>query len=686
MAYSRKKTQTKTQHQLRRIRRNRFWLLLYLWIAAAFPEFLLHCATGKNAGTIWNCGLLLGPLFAAGAALILFILCSAIPSPRVNHALSVVYSAGNLLLYGAQLVYYRIFGTFFSVYSMVNGTDALQFGSTIASGFLGSLPILILMAIPLAVLALWGKMLFSFKPLPNWKMQIPMAVFCAAFHLILVLSLPLFGGTSDTSPYGLYHNSSDSYASVNKLGLATAFRLDVQRFFSGEDISGSIVLENPPSNTAQVVPTETGSSASPSDPGETIPLPTEPAWNVLELDFVSLAEQEDRSAIREVHQYFSARSPSRQNEKTGIFAGCNLILITAEAFSDLAVDPVRTPTLYKLMTEGYQFTNYYVPDWGTSTTDGEYAHLTGTVPKSGQWSFSASSDNYMPLTMSQQLIRQGYSAFAYHGHTYDYYDRNEYLENLGYEYKGYGSGLNVTWQWPESDVEVVDLTTGEYVSDTPFTVYYMTISGHREFTFSGNMMSYKNKAAVANEPYSDQVKAYLACQLEFEKSMALLLERLEAAGALDNTVIVITADHYPNGLTPQQLGELLGHTPEQNFEIYKNGLIIWKQGLEPEVIDDPVSHLDILPTLSNLFGLEFDSRLYMGRDVFSDAAPLVMFRNRSWITDLAMYNADTGEVVNLTPTEVTQSYIDSISNEVNNRFTVSARILEYDYWRILFDG
>ena len=166
--------------------------------------------------------------------------------------------------------------------------------------------------------------------------------------------------------------------------------------------------------------------------------------------------------------------------------------------------------------------------------------------------------------------------------------------------------------------------------------------------------------------------------------MELLLQRLEEAGVLDNTVIVIVADHYPYGLTNEQYSELVGHELETNFEIFKNGCIIYKPGIEPTVVTSPTSHLDILPTLSNMFGLEFDSRLYMGRDVFSDAAPLVIFRNRSWITNLAAYNADSKEYTYFTDMEVPQEYLDYIKAEVNNRFTISELILDTNYWSILF--
>lgn len=362
------------------------------------------------------------------------------------------------------------------------------------------------------------------------------------------------------------------------------------------------------------------------------------------------------------------------------------MLITAEAFSGLMIDEVRTPTLYKMYHEGFQLTNYYVPDWGTSTTDGEYAFLTGTIPKANVWSFdrTAQQGNDMPLTLSRQLKALGYGAYAYHGHDYDYYNRDQYLENLGYQYRAYGYGLDIEKQWPESDVEVVEQSYMDFVSKEPFTAYYMSISGHREFNFYGNCMAYKNRELVENEPYSENVRAYLSCQLEFEHALALLVEKLREAGTLENTVFVITADHYPNGLTNEEISELLGHAVEPNFELYKNTCIIYKPGMTPEIIDTPTSHLDLLPTLSNLFGLEFDSRLYMGRDIFSDAEPLVLLRNRSWITDQACYDASTDTLTSLTGDPVEEAYAEAIRNEVSNRFTVSTRILDYDYWRILF--
>lgn len=465
---------------------------------------------------------------------------------------------------------------------------------------------------------------------------------------------------------------------MSRLGLLPAFRLDVHRLIFGFR-GGALVPEQPvPTEPSTEPSSETELSTEPTEP----PVDTGP--NVLDIDFAGLMASETDPTIRQLHDYFSVQTPTAKNEKTGMFKGCNLILITAEGFSYLAVDPVLTPTLYKLTTQGFHFTNFYTPIWGVSTSDGEYVALTGTIPKNGVWSFSRTSNNAMPLTMVQQLKKLSYSAYAYHDHTYTFYDRNESHPNLGYIYKGLGNGLDVKATWPESDVEMIDLSTADYMGKEPFHAYYMTVSGHLEYNFYGNMMAAKNRELVEDLPYSDAAKAYLACNIELDRALALLLERLEEAGVADNTVIALSADHYPYGLTVDEQSELAGHEIDERFEMYRNACIIYKKGMTPETVDRPCSSLDLLPTLSNLFGLDFDSRLYMGQDVFSDADPLIIFSDHSWLTERGSYYMPTGEYTPFDGTELTDEEITRINSVVSNKFTASAWVLESDYWRTLF--
>ena len=228
-----------------------------------------------------------------------------------------------------------------------------------------------------------------------------------------------------------------------------------------------------------------------------------------------------------------------------MFEGKNLIWICAEGFSSWALDEAKTPTLSKMSQEGFVFQNFYNPIWGVSTSDGEYTTCTSLIPKTGVWSFYRSGSNAMPFCLGNQLGAMGYSTRAYHNHTYDYYRRDVSHPNMGYDYKGYGNGLNVTKTWPESDVEMMELTIPEYINDAKFHTYYMTVSGHLEYNFSGNRMAAKHQEDVADLDYSEAARAYIACQMEFDQAVQYLIEQLDAAGILDDTVIVISVTIIP---------------------------------------------------------------------------------------------------------------------------------------------
>src|SRR5699024_5938254 len=294
--------------------------------------------------------------------------------------------------------------------------------------------------------------------------------------------------------------------------------------------------------------------------------------------------------------------------------------------------------------------------WGVSTSDGEYVATTGLIPKPGVWSMYQSGDNAMPFAMGNQLRRLGYETFAYHNHTWDYYRRDVSHPNLGYDYKGVGNGLEVATTWPGSDVEMIDVTMPEVLADEPFHAYYMTVSGHLQYNFGGNFIAAKNRELVEDLPYTDAGQAYLATQIELDRALELLLERLEAAGVAERTLIVLSSDHYPYGLTQEEIEDLAGEQVD-GIELYRNSIVMYAQGMEPETVDEPVSSLDIVPTISNLLGLEFDSRLLMGRDVFSDAERLVIFSDRSYLTDLGHYDAITREFTPAEGAEVPEGYV-----------------------------
>ena len=662
----------------------REWLLLFFWLYLCWCEGIVRI---NSAQFFWTIGLLTTALFSAVAAMLLYVLCSVF-SQRVNRVLELIACYGLLIFYASQLIYNYKFHFFYSAYSMGNGGQVLEFWRVILHALWVKAVPLLLMLLPAVLLSIYGRV-FARSRIGSRLRRAYFAAGALALHMAIVLLLPAFGH-APMSPYDLYHETNDLSKGALQLGLLPAFRLDVHRLIFGFD-GGELVTPEEPSSLSSE-PTQLPSDEPMPSETESVPAPTvlpeydAAEYNVLELDFAALAEGEENETVRSLHEYFAMQTPTKKNEKTGIFAGCNLIFITAEGFSYLAIDPELTPTLYRMQTEGMQFSEFYTAYWGVSTSDGEYVNLTGTIPKSGTWSFYDTAENAMPLTMVQQLKREGYSAYAFHDHSYTYYHRDKSHPNLGYIFKAVGNGLEITEQWPESDVEMIDVSTADFVSQEPFHVYYMTVSGHLPYSFdeSDNAIAAKNSALVEELPYSEPVRAYLACQIELDRAMELLLQRLEEAGVLENTVIVLTADHYPYGLSIEEQSELAGHELDPHFEIYRNALLIYKKGMAPETVTRRCSALDILPTLSNLFGLDFDSRLYMGQDIFSDAAPFLLFSDRSWITEDGSYYTIGEELTLFGDKEITPEEIEYYNNIVANKFLVSQWILEEDYWRVLF--
>ena len=168
----------------------------------------------------------------------------------------------------------------------------------------------------------------------------------------------------------------------------------------------------------------------------------------------------------------------------------------------------------------------------------------------------------------------------------------------------------------------------------------MTVSGHMQYNFMGNHMAIKNKELVNDLPYTEAGRAYMATQIEFDRAMEYLLNQLEEAGIAERTLIAISSDHYPYGLEKNELDDLAGHTLEKNFELYKNTFILYTKGMEPVTIDKPCSSLDIHthPLQPAWLGIRFQTPDGPGH-LFRFGA-LVIFLNRSFITDKGRYDAE----------------------------------------------
>lgn len=582
-------------------------------------------------------------------------------SHKKNKLLFMVIVVFLTIIFTAQYINYIFYGNVISIYSIFNGGQVFEFYGQIISVILGNIIPIILLLLPNLLLNTINKKIFTINL--NYSQLMLKIGLLFILYFLCVLSLN-FDHKSIYSAKEVYYNKHAPIQTSQVLGLMTTMKLDIKRALFG--FEEKII----PANKEQIL------------------IIKEKEYNKIDINFDYLIEKEINNNIKNIHNYFKNSIPSEKNEYTGMFKGMNLITIVAEAFNPIAVNEVLTPTLYKLVNNGFKFNNFYTPVYYVSTSDGEYVTSTSLLPKESVWSLSRSSKNYLPYTYGNIFKSLGYSTNAYHNGNYKYYNRHLSHPNMGYNFIGCGNGLqnNINCKkWPQSDIEMIEATFDLYSNNKSFMTYYMTISGHLEYNFSGNNMAYKNKALVQNMENSTAIKAYMASQIELDKALELLINKLEEKNILNNTVIVLSSDHYPYGLKITEMKEVM-NIKDDKFDIHKNNLIIWNNQIKtPIEVNKYAQSLDILPTVLNLFGVDFDSRLLMGRDILSSSQGLIIFNDRSWITEYGKYNA-TKKLFTPFKTNVTEDYIENINDIVYNKYVVSKSILENDYYNYVLGG
>ena len=605
--------------------------------------------------------------FTLSAALLVTLVLSFLRKGRFGA--EVFLTAVLTLLYGSQIVYHFIFGTLYSVAMVSQGGEAMtNFWRELLAAMGDHFLWLIALLVPLALRIFLRK---GLKGELRAKGRIVLLALAVALFALTRAGIRQTGTEmfSDEDYYRSREIATNQ--NVQRFGLLTTIRLELTRHAKTEEQDYYIPEETQGENPAQE--------------------PAEVRYNVMDIDFDALNAMTEDKKLLAINDYCSKVTGTNQNEYTGMLKDYNLIVMCAESFSPAAIDKDLTPNLYKLTQQGIIFNNYY-NTFPNTTTDGEYALMQGLYPDAGRSkavsSLYASRNSYLPFTLGNAFQSQrGVESFGYHNYRGSYYGRSESHPNMGYTMKFAGDGMTFTTNWPASDLEMMEQSVDDYIGKEPFHAYYMTFSGHYKYDIGTNEMAKRNWDQVKDLPYSSNaIKAYLSCNIEFDKAIGYLMERLEQAGVADRTAIVIAGDHFPYGLKDSEYAELIGHDID-GFSKFKSTLIFWVGGLEKNiVVDEYCCNVDVLPTILNLWGFEYDSRLLAGTDVFSDGTHAAVLVDKSFLTDKVWFNASTGEIRYQVPeSEIPEGYVENMNQLIATRFSISADILNSAYYNFVFD-
>lgn len=574
-------------------------------------------------------------------------------SEKTNKIFSYIIYFVLCFWFALEAIFKSFLQTFFSLDCFKLSDQAMGFAGETIKVIVGNIHYLILFFLPFILLIIFRKKI-DLNIKENKKYLYSYIILIPLSFLSYRLYINSTKDNKDISLYDLYYNTNNIPLSIQKMGVLSSTGLDIYRNIFGFEDKVIEVNYEEENNDEDLFVYEK---------------------NNLDLDLSS------NKLNKDIKEYIDNNPGTSKNKYTGMFENKNLIFVVAESFSEIGIDKDRTPTLYKLTNNGFIFDNFYVPYY-LSTIGGEFQSLTGLYPNYSTLTKWKSGENSFPYGLATTFKEKGYNTYAYHAHDGYFQNRYKYLKALGFDnFKACNMGLNINCNmWPESDIEMIKATTNDYInSDKPFMTYYMTVSGHLDYTKEGNSIVSKNWDLVKNLDYSDKAKSYLATQIELDRAMESLLKELENKGILEDTVIVLLADHYPYGLSLEEINELSSYKRDELFEINHNALIIYNSSMKNINITKVGMPIDVLPTIYNLFDIKYDSRLFAGSDLLSNSEGMVILDNLSWITDSGRYNSLNGKYNG----DIDSDYISNINNIIQNKIIFSRNMLTYDGYKYI---
>ena len=385
------------------------------------------------------------------------------------------------------------------------------------------------------------------------------------------------------------------------------------------------------------------------------------------------------------------------NKYTGRFKGKNVIFLQFEGIDDWLLTKEIMPNTYALLDHSINFTNHYsFYNGGGSTFNSEFAVNIGYMtPFTYPINAYTLNKNDFPYSMPNLMKQYDYSIKAFHMNSAEYYSRGINYQNFGYDQyfglKDLGGYKDELYQLDRELILNETFYNEMFKGSGKFVNYIITYSNHLPFTTEKAVCrklvkkDYQDKLSKMSSSEQDAfIKNLNMSEMDCIKRQAretdyfvgLLMKALKDNGLYDDTIIVAYSDHYLYTISDTKLLEpykditsnLINHTP----------FFIWSSKGKREDIKTVTSQLNILPTVLNLLGVEYNKKWYIEKDALDKSyVPMTIFSDLSW------YNGnvyvDGGEVKN--NKKISKEELEKLNNYVEFLIKKNDLVLKYNYFK-----
>jgi len=385
----------------------------------------------------------------------------------------------------------------------------------------------------------------------------------------------------------------------------------------------------------------------------------------------------DKKEYERVDEYFIKKGEPKVNEYTGIFEGKNVIAVMMESMDTWTIDQKNTPTLYEMMNNSINFTNYNAPLFGSGFTfNSEFAFNTGLFTPLSAVSAANFSSNSFPYSLANLFKKAGYTTNSFHFNNSEFYNRGIMHKSFGYEEYNSSSDFGLTGTEAELDSNLLknDDIYNKMISKTPFFDFIITYSAHLPYTGDNKklLLAKQYRPDLINKDINEEKNNVQILAADTDEFFRQLLEKLENDGLLEDTVIIAYTDHFAYGVSDEKLlKEWKGKSTSYNVPAF-----IYAKGIEPVIVEKPMMTIDWAPTIVNLFSLSKDAR-YIGNDILEPSNNgFVYYENWGWQDEkMTFFHSDEE------PLSENIEHIEKQNERVKQNMEINDIIVLGDYYK-----
>lgn len=300
----------------------------------------------------------------------------------------------------------------------------------------------------------------------------------------------------------------------------------------------------------------------------------------------------------------------------------NLVWLVAESWRADSLTPRVMPQTSAFAERAQRFTRHF--SGGNGTRIGMFSQFYG-LP-ANLWFPVLDARVGSPLI--DALQRQDYQMRLFTSARFSYpeFDKTLFVKVPPEQMQAYDQGPG--WQRDRKNVDDLLSFIDRRDADRPFMTFMFFESPHANYEFPPESViepDYLPDFSYASMDLERDIdgihKRYLNAVHHLDGQIARVIEHLRQRGLMDDTLIVITGDHGEEFMDNGRWGHNSSFVDAQ----LRVPLVLWIPGREAQRLDLRTSHVDLLPTLLPLLGVQNPAYDYsIGQSLFDPGAPRLL--------------------------------------------------------------